>query len=126
MFITGFSYSKDFQGYGQESWSLSGKPQIEAFTGNIAYIQGFAEGNRLTGADIVSNDGLVLVDSATATPGQVDATGRTISVSAGAPSLGNDDDKDFGRATQVGGAVGKEDGKRGNSSASIPHQLIFF
>ena len=126
LFITGFSYSKDYQGYGQESWSLTGKPIIEGYTGSIAYIQGFAEGNRITGGDIVSNDGLVLVDSATGTGGQVDATGRTLSVSAGSPGLGNDDDQDFGRATQVGGGVGKEDGKRGQSSASIPHQLIFF
>ncbi len=126
MFITGFSYSKDFQGYGQESWSLTGKPIIEGFAGNIAYIQGFSEGNRLTGSDIVSNDGVVLVDSTTGSSGQVDATGRSINVSAGSPGIGNDDDQDFGRATQIGGAVGKEDGKRGTSSASIPHQLIFF
>jgi len=126
LFITGFSYSKDFQGYGQESWSLSGKPQIAGFTGNIAYIQGFSEGNRITGTDIVSNDGLVLVDSTTGTPGLVDATGRNINVSAGSPGLGQDDDQDFGKATQIGGGVGKEDGKRGTSSASIPHQLIFF
>lgn len=126
LFITSYSYSKDFQGYGQESWSLTGKPQITGFTGNIAFIQGFAEGNRLDGSDIVSNDGVVLVDSATGTAGLVDATGRSISVSAGSPGLGNDDDQEFGRATQVGGAVGKEDGKRGNASANIPHQLIFF
>lgn len=126
LFITGFSYSKDYQGYGQESWSLTGKPIIQGFTGSIAFIQGFSEGNRITGTDIVSNDGIVLVDSTTGTPGQVDATGRNLSVSAGSPGLGNDDDQDFGRVTQVGGAVGKEDGKRGTSTASIPHQLIFF
>jgi hypothetical protein len=126
LFITGFSYSKDYQGYGQESWSLTGKPIIEGFTGSIAYIQGFAEGNRITGSDIVSDDGLVLVDSETGSTGQVDATGRNLSVSAGSPGLGNDDDQDFGRAIEVGGGVGKEDGKRGTSSASIPHQLIFF
>jgi hypothetical protein len=126
MFITGFSYSKDYQSYGQESWSLTGKPQIEDFTGTIAYIQGFSEGNRITGTDIVSDDGLVLVDSETGTPGLVDATGRNLSVSAGSPGLGTDDEQDFGRATQIGGGVGKEDGKRGTSSASIPHQLVFF
>lgn len=126
LFITGFSYSKDFQGYGQESWSLQGKPIITGFTGSIAYIQGFAEGNRLTGPDIVSDDGIVLVDSTTSTPGLVDATGRSLSVSAGSPGLGNDDDQDFGKVTEIGGAVGKEDGKRGNATASVPHQLIFF
>ncbi len=126
LFITSFSYSKDFQGFGQESWSLQGKPQIQGFTGNIAFIQGFAEGNKLTGADVVSNDGVVLVDSETSTPGLVDATGRSLSVSAGSPGLGNDDEQDFGKITQIGGGVGKEDGKRGNASANIPHQQIFF
>lgn len=126
LFITSYSYSKDFQGFGQESWSLQSKPVITGFTGSIAFIQGFAEGNRLDGADIVSNDGIILVDSATSTVGLVDATGRNIQVSAGSPGLGQDDTQEFGRVTSIGGAVGREDGKRGNSSASVPHQAIFF
>jgi len=126
LFITSYSYSKDYQGYGQESWSLQGKPIITGFTGSIAFIQGFAEGNRLDGADIVSNDGIVLADSATGTVGLVDATGRNIQVSAGSPGLGQDDTQEFGRVTSIGSGVGKEDGKRGNASASIPHQAIFF
>lgn len=124
LFITSFSYSKDFQGFGQESWSLQGKPFIPGFTGNQAFIQGFSEGNRLVGPDIVSNDGIVLEGSVPATA--FDAEGRSISVSAGASSLGNDDIQRSGKITQIGGAVGREDGKRGTSSASIPHQLIFF
>jgi len=124
LFVTSYSYSKDFQGFGQESWSLQGKPNIPGFTGNLAFIQGFSEGNRLIGPDIVSNDGIVLTGSDGVSA--FDAQGRNISVSAGSPSLGQDDTQEFGRVTQVGGAVGQEDGKRGNSSASIPHQLIFF
>lgn len=124
MFITSYSYSKDFQSYGQESWSLQGKPQIPGYTGSMSYIQGFAEGNRLEGTDIVSNDGIVLTGSVPAT--SFDAQGRSISISAGSPSLGQDDIQTFGKVTQVGGAVGKEDGKRGQASANIPHQLIYF
>jgi hypothetical protein len=124
LFITSYSYSKDFQGYGQESWSLQGKPIIIGYTGNISFIQGFSEGNRLTGADIVSNDGIVLTGSIPAT--SFDAQGRNLSVSAGSPGLGQDDTQTFGKVTQIGGAVGKEDGKRGNASANVPHQLIFF
>lgn len=124
LFITSFSYSKDFQGYGQESWSLQGKPQIPGYTGDMSYVQGFAEGNRLEGTDIVSNDGIVLTGSVVST--SFDAQGRSISVSAGSPGLGQDDTQTFGKVTQIGGGVGKEDGKRGNASASVPHQLIFF
>lgn len=126
LFITSFSYSKEIQGYGQESWSLSGKPQISDFTGDIAYLQGFAEGNRLTGEDVVSDDGIVLVDSTTGTPGQVDATNRSLSVSAGALSMGTDDYQDYGQVTRIGGSVGMENGKRGTSSATIPHEVVFF
>jgi hypothetical protein len=124
LFITSFSYSKDFQGFGQESWSLQGKPIIPGFTGNVSFIQGFSEGQHLIGADIVSNDGIVLTGSVAAT--SFDAQGRSISVSAGSASFGQDDTQEFGKITQIGGAVGQEDGKRGNSSANVPHTLVFF
>lgn len=124
LFITSYSYSKDYQGYGQESWSLQSKPIITGYTGNIAFIQGFAEGQRLEGTDIVSNDGIVLTGSVVAT--SYDAQGRSVSVSAGSPGIGQDDTQTFGKITSIGGAVGKEDGKRGNASANIPHQSIFF
>ena len=124
LFITSFSYSKDFQGYGQESWSLQGKPIITGYTGSISFIQGFSEGQRIEGADVVSNDGIVLTGSVPAT--SFDAQGRSLSVSAGSPGLGQDDTQTFGKVTQIGGGVGREDGKRGNASANVPHQLIFF
>jgi hypothetical protein len=124
LFINSFSYSKDFTGYGQESWSLQGKPILVGFTGSRAFIQGFAEGNRLTGADIVSNDGIVLTSSTGV--GSSDASGRNLSVSAGSPGTGQDDTQVFGKVTSIGGGVGKEDGKRGNASANIPHQLVYF
>jgi hypothetical protein len=124
LFITSFSYSKDFQGFGQESWSLQGKPIIEGYTGNISFVQGFSDGSRIEGTDIVSNDGIVLTGSVVATP--FDAQGRSLSVSAGSPSTGQDDTQTFGKVTQIGGGVGREDGKRGNASATVPHQLIFF
>ncbi len=123
LFITSYSYSKDFQGFGSESWSLQGKPIIVGFTGNVSFIQGFSEGNHLTGADIVSNDGIVLTGSIS---GANDATSQNIQVSAGSPGLGQDDIQEFGKITQIGGGIGKEDGKRGNASANVPHQLVFF
>lgn len=124
LFINSFSYSKDFQGYGQESWSLQSKPILTGFTGNQVFIQGFSEGNKLVGSDIVSNDGLVLTGSVAAT--SYDAEGRTLNVSAGSPGLGTDDTQRFGKATQIGGGVGKEDGKKGTSSATVPHQIVYF
>jgi hypothetical protein len=124
LFITSYSYSKDYQSYGQESWSLQSKPILTGFTGSQVFIQGFAEGNHLTGTDIVSDDGIVLTGSVAATT--EDAEGRSLSVSAGSPGIGQDDTQVFGKITQIGGAVGKEDGKRGTSSANIPHQIVYF
>ncbi len=124
LFINSYSYSKDFQSFGQETWSLQGKPLLIGFTGSTAFIQGFSEGSQLIGTDIVSNDGVALTSSTGV--GSFDAEGRALSVSAGAPSVGNDDIQQFGKVTAIGGGVGKEDGKRGTASATIPHQLIFF
>jgi len=124
LFINSFSYSKDFQSYGQESWSLQGKPIITGFTGNQVFIQGFSEGNHLVGSDTVSNDGIVLTGSVVATT--YDAEGRNLSVSAGSPGLGTDDTQRFGKITSIGGGVGKEDGKKGNASATVPHQIVYY
>lgn len=145
VYITSFSYSKDFQGYGQESWSLQGPPVIEDFTGSLAFIQGFADGNRLIGDDIVADvstppfvlntpialsaqpeDGLVITSSDPLDVNEYDAESRNIQVTAGAPGLGQDDTQRFGKVLFVGGGAGKQDGKRGQSSANIPHQQVFF
>lgn len=124
LFINSFSYSKEHQGYGQESWSLQGKPILVGYTGSISFIQGFSEGSHLIGTDTVSDDGIVLTGSAPATT--FDADARNIQVSAGSPGLGQDDTQRSGKITRIGGAVGREDGKRGNASATVPHQLVFF
>ncbi len=124
LFITSFSYSKDFQSFGQESWSLQSKPIITGFTGSQVFIQGFSEGNQLVGSDIVSDDGVDITGSVTST--LFDAEGRTLSVSAGSPGLGTDDTQRFGKVTEIGGGVGKEDGKKGTASANVPHQIVFF
>jgi hypothetical protein len=124
MFINSFSYSKDFTSFGQESWSLQSKPIITGFTGSQVFIQGFAEGNHLIGSEIVSDDGIVLTGSVTAT--SYDAEGRNLNVSAGSPGIGTDDTQRFGKITQIGGGVGKEDGRKGNASANVPHQIVYF
>ncbi len=123
LFINSFSYSKDSQGFGQETWSLQGKPILVGFTGSTVFIQGFAEGNQLVGTDIVSDDGVALTSSTT---GLFDAEARNLQVSAGSPGIGQDDTQQFGKVTAIGGGVGKEDGKRGTASANVPHQIVFF
>jgi len=124
LFITSYSYSKEVTAYGQESWNLQGKPIIQDFTGSDAYLQGFAEGNHLVGTDIVSDDGIVMTGSVAGDT--YDAEGRNLQVSAGALSLGQDDTQRFGKITQIGGGVGRENGKRGTASANVPHQVVYF
>lgn len=124
LFINSFSYSKDFQNFGQETWSLQSKPLLQNFTGSQVFIQGFAEGNKLVGSNIVSDDGIILTGSVSTTI--FDAEARNLNVSAGSPGIGTDDIQRFGKVTSIGGGVGKEDGKKGTSSANIPHQIVFF
>ncbi len=145
LFITSFSYSKETEGFGQESWSLQGPPILEGFTGTVAFIQGFSEGDRLIGTDIVADvstppftlnpaialsnqpqDGIVITSSDPLEINEYDAESRNIQVSAGAPGLGSDDVQRFGKILFVGGGAGKQDGKRGQATANIPHQQVFF
>ena len=124
---------------------MQGPPIIEDFTGNLAFIQGFSDGNRLIGDDIVGDvatppfvlntpvslsaqpeDGIVMTSSDPLEPNEFDAESRNIQVSAGSPGLGQDDTQRFGKILFVGGGAGKQDGKRGTASANIPHQQVFF
>ena len=122
-FITGYSYSKDYKGWGQESWTLQTKPILIDYTGDIYMIQGLSTGDMLSGTDITSNQGISLTGSVGGTSD--DGSGVDMSVSAGELSIGEYGIKVFGKVIAVGGGTGKDDGKRGSSNASIPHQPTY-
>ncbi len=117
--ITSYSYSKDIQGWGIESYSLINRPEIIGSTGVICrMIRGTAEGQRTSngGADT----GIQFLVGTT----QVD--GQTIEVTAGSPSIGKTFDIEYGEVASVGGGLGKGDGKEGNGQVSVPYVPIYF
>ena len=112
-FVTSYSYTKDLQSFGQESWSLVTRPQPSEGA-DFIMIRGIAEGQTsinpggVTG--ITMSTGLV--------------TGQEISVTAGNPGIGQANDVVFGIVTSVGGGTGKYDGFIGNGSVNIPYTPI--
>lgn len=117
--ITSYSYSKDIQGWGMESYNLINRPEIIGGSAVIArMIRGTAEGQRTkdggadTGIDFLS--------------GSVAVEGNTMEVTAGAPSIGKTFTTEFGEVERVGGGTGKADGLEGNGQVNIPYVPIYF
>jgi len=126
-FATSYSYSKDVQGFGRETWAFTTKPIIDTYTGTIYMLGGLATGQITTGSDYLSStsQGFVIDEAAS-----VDSLGNNIesmsgSVSSGFPGLGEYETKREVVVSEVGGSVGKSDGYKGQCSCSIPVQPIF-
>lgn len=114
-FVNSYSYSKDVQAFGQETWGMITRP-IPSTGADFLMIRGIAEGQttpdssggQTTGINISS--GLI--------------TGKEISVTAGNPGLGQANDVTFGVVDQIGGGTGKYDGYTGNGNVTIPYTPI--
>lgn len=114
--VTSYSYQKDVQGWGIESWSLVSRPTIIGSNDVEArMIRGTAEGQSTSngGADtgVIFLTGII--------------TGETLEVSAGQPGIGKSFSINFGEVSTVGNGTGKADGKEGNASVSIPYTPIY-
>ncbi len=114
-FIDSYSYSKgDVRAYGQETYSMS--MYVES-VGNPApdyVLLGIPTGQE---SGDVANTGVEI--------NIVDATGLTGNVSAGFPGLGEATTTSYGVVSSFGGGTGKENGKKGSSSATMPHTPIY-
>lgn len=129
-FCTGYSYQKDVQGWGKETWNFTTRPtyldqNLAPITDvTIRMIRGIAEGQATTdgGADpgIVFLAGSI-IDSDTVSA--VPFVGR-MQVQAGNPGIGRANYERFGVVTQVGQGTGKSDGRDGSGSAQIPYTPI--
>lgn len=129
MFVTSYSYSKgDPIGFGTESWSFqawidsdvagdggSYGPFVESPLPTVV-LQGISEGSM---SGDVPNLGVIMHGV-----GQV--SGYQGSVSAGPTSVGNSDEVIYGIVTSIGGGDLVAFGRTGQSSASIPHQPLYF
>lgn len=122
-FISSYSYSKELQGWGIESYNLITRPLI--LTGSngqfvvgdtqVRMIRGIAEGQAST--DGFADPGIIF--NSTTVPGE------TIEVTAGVPGIGRAHTLLFGEVTHVGGGTGKSDGKDGTGQVTVPYSPIY-
>lgn len=113
-YVTGYSYSKDAQGWGQETWTLVSAPEASG-GGTPVMIRGVAEGSSTTGGAIA---GVTFIGAT--------IDGESIQVQAGSPGIGRADTAVFGEVSSVGGTTtGQGIGLTGNANVSIPYSPIY-
>lgn len=116
-FLTSYSYSKDAQGWGIESFSFVSKPEVIGSGATVNMIRGVAEGQSTT--DGGANTGVVFITGGTTIPG------TTVDVTAGSPGIGKAFTIEFGEVETVGGGTGKADGLEGNANVSAPYTPVY-
>jgi hypothetical protein len=126
-FATSYSYSKDFNGYGKESWAMVTKPIYDDYTGTIYMLRGIATGQILIGTEAMSEAEMGFI---TDDAGSRDSSGNYIesesgSVNAGFPGIGDFETKREVVVSSVGDSIGKKDGYKGQCNCSIPTQPIY-
>jgi hypothetical protein len=126
-FVTGYSYSKENLGYGQESWNFTGKPILDNYSGTIAMLRGISTGQMLTGAGVLTaaEMGVVVDEAASKDSNGNWIEGESGSVSAGFPGIGNYDVQREIVVSAIGGSESKADGYSGNASVQIPVTPIY-
>jgi len=128
-FLTSYSYQKANLGYGQESWSLTSKPVVPSYNGNIFMLRtGFAEGTIETGDGTMLplDMGVVVNDASSNDSSNNPIQGETGSVQAG--GIGTYSVQRNIIASQVGGSVGysnSTDGLTGNANIGITVTPVF-
>lgn len=116
-YVTGYSYTKDAQGWGQESWTMVTAPEGSdgASTVTATMIRGIAEGTATVGG---ASAGVTFIG--TTVPGE------SIQVQAGTPGIGRADDSLFGEVSSVGGGTtGQGLGLTGSANVSVPYSPIY-
>lgn len=125
-YVTGYSYSKDNQGFGQESWSFTSKLTMPSYAGTIMMLRGISTGQVLTGDGILTALEVgVVVNETDSMYGGSYIEGATGSVSAGQLALGEYAVTREVVVSSVGGSVGKADGYKGTASVSTPVSPIY-
>lgn len=118
-FVNSYSFAKEINQLGQETWGLIDKPVTVYTVGgefgseNKVLVRGIAEAQTTPGI----NTGVLLDPS-----GQT--TGVTSSVSAGNPGVGRADTTILGVATRVGGSTTSKGSEDGRAQVTIPYQVV--
>ena len=114
-FVNNYSYSKDVQSFGQESWSMITRP-VPTTGADFIMVRGIAEGQTTPVLSGGLTTGVVL------SAGLV--SGEEVQVTAGDLAIGRIDEVDFGTVSQIGGGTGKFDGYAANGTVTIPYTPI--
>lgn len=132
-FPSSYSYTKDNFGWGQESWSFSSKPVIDNYTGTIYMLRGITTGQvntnsvsqGLTGQMEPVDMGIAVNDTSSRDSLGNYIEGYSASVQSGFPGIGDYTLQRDVVIDSVGGSIGKQDGKKGQGSATIPMNPVF-
>jgi len=118
-FVTSYSFSKEVNQFGQESWTIVDKPVTtftsggQVGTGNTVMPRGIADGQTTEGL----NTGVTL-------DGSSEASGVSASLSAGNPGVGRANSLILGVVTSVGGSTTSKGSEDGSGQANIPYSPI--
>jgi hypothetical protein len=118
-FVTSYSYSKEVDGFGTQSWTLVSKPILEVQGQPASFNPPIMLRGVSTGQAVSPNITGVTFDNLTA------VDGLNIQVNAGFPGIGNADESVNGEVTSIGNAVFFQLGQRGNASVSIPYTPLY-
>ncbi len=132
-FPSSYSYSKENFGWGQESWSFASKPVIDNYSGVIYQLRGISTGQvntnsvsqGLVGQMEPVDMGVGINDTSSRDSLGNYIEGYSASVSSGFPGLGQYELQREIVVDSVGGSIGKDDGKKGQVSVTIPMNPVF-
>lgn len=116
-YATGYSYKKDINSYGQETWSLTTTPkffeddlQNELYT--TIFLRGVATG---TSTSPEARTGVTFTGNT--------VSSKSMSVSAGFPGVGNAFNLKYGRVTKIGKSTGPG-ATDGQANVTIPYVTL--
>lgn len=113
-YVNNYSYSKDRNTHGTESWSLISKNRVLDDTGKLQY-----ESEMFRGISTGTSTGGAKNTTGTVFSGNLTKSSQ-MSVQAGFPGVGSANEIFFGRVVAVGGGIGEGDSE-GQASVSIPY-----
>lgn len=117
-FIAGYSYSKEVDGFGTQTYNLVGRPLIEVEGQTVNFPEPIMLRGQSTGQAI--NPSLTGI-----TFGGTTNAGIGIQVSAGFPGIGNSDESLAGEVSAIAPGVFFQPGQGGSGNVTVPYTPLY-
>lgn len=117
-FISGYSYSKEIEGFGTQTYNLVDKPIITVEGQTAIFPEPIMLRGQSTG-QAVNQPITGITFGGTTTPG------IGIQVSAGFPGIGNSDESIAGEVSAISPGIFFQPGQRGNGSVTVPYTPLY-